>query len=114
MTHSAGTTFPKLTIRHNHGTIVLRDAVLVDPYVYDTSARGGPKFDGMSVRGTVIGGGSTSRLFHATSHTPERVGEVKRVDLFGRWDSIRPAFGGSENGWQPIDGEFEVDLTSCG
>jgi hypothetical protein len=88
--------------------------VLVDPYVYDTSARGGPKFDGMSVRGTVIGGGSTSRLFHATSHTPERVGEVKSVDLYGRWTSIRQACGGSANGWQPLDGEFEVDLTSCG
>jgi hypothetical protein len=48
----------QLTIEHNHGVVILKDAYLVEEK--------GTQY----AKGICIGGGSTSRLFHATSYRP--------------------------------------------
>jgi hypothetical protein len=55
----------RLTIEHNHGVLILRDA--------ETFTRDGYGY----AAGIVEGGGQTSRLFHATSYTPFPVGVRK-------------------------------------
>ena len=53
----------QLTIEHNHGVVILQDAVLLkeaNGYQY--------------ARGICIGGGETSRLFSATSYKPFHTG----------------------------------------
>jgi hypothetical protein len=53
----------KLTVKHNHGVVVLENA---EEYTTESGAR--------YVRGTVIGGGCTNRLFSATSYKEHEVG----------------------------------------
>lgn len=53
----------KLVVHHNHGDLVLQDAtefITEEGYRY--------------VKGICIGGGQTSRLFHATSYQPFKTG----------------------------------------
>lgn len=52
----------QLTIEHNHGVLVLKDAYLVE--------EGGYKY----AKGIVVDGGETSRLFTATSYRAFKVG----------------------------------------
>lgn len=93
--------YPLLTVRHNHGYMKLRDAT-VD--------------DGVA-RGTIIGGGETSRLFHATLHRPYKVGEPGSYPIYSR--NIRPLWtrgGGVDGRWveSPTPGEYEVSVEFCG
>ena len=53
----------RLTIEHNHGELILRDA--------ETFTRDGYGY----AAGIVEGGGQTSRLFHATTYRAFHVGE---------------------------------------
>lgn len=61
-------TIGKLTIEHNHGFDVICDAVW-HPYPLGKEHLNESGTNGY-VTGKVVKGGSTSRLFHATSFTP--------------------------------------------
>lgn len=84
---------PNLTIQHNHGSYVLKNVELIP--------QGPGREDCFTARGTVVGGGQTSRLFHATSFRPEPVGEIREYDIWNR--RIR---GG--------DDMYYVDICTCG
>lgn len=88
-------TISLLTIKHNHGVCVLLDVTL-KPYKSGENTW-------HVAEGTVISGGSTSRLFHATSHTPYVVGEKMEWDIHGKADHIYPDVGGG----------FRLDVTFC-
>jgi hypothetical protein len=91
-----------LTIEHNHGVLVLQDVT------FETYTR--PKTDwstesaGRVAVGTVVSGGQTSRLFHATSYTPFKVGSTMKYDLYGR----EPYCSNRETD------EWYVSCVSCG
>lgn len=91
---------PRLTINHNHGLIILRNAVVENGVA----------------RGIVEGGGYTNRLFHATSHHAEKVGVVKEYPVWSR--EVRQVnAAGSHNGvWveSPTPGNYHVDVCFCG
>lgn len=93
--------YPRLTINHNHGALRLADATV--------------GADG-AVRGTIISGSVTSRLFHATSTRHETPGAPATWPLYGR-EPRQTYLGWSEDGrWMetPVPGEYEVDCTFCG
>lgn len=97
--------YPHLTIIHNHGAMVLRNAQIDDEGV---------------ARGECIGGGVTSRLFHATSTRPYPVGQQLTYQLWGR--KPRPEYATSQYLWKeggrlevsPTPGAFSVDCCFCG
>lgn len=94
--------FPRLTIEHNHGTLILADAFLDD--------RG-------LVTGTVLGGGEMSRLFHATSYRLFPVGQQMSYPLWGRIPYPQWSIGRAEGGkWveHPTPGSFRVSCVTCG
>lgn len=74
-----------LKIIHNHGFLLLRDVEL-QPYTYK---RDGKELTWHVAEGTVVDGGETARLFHATSHTEYPKGKKKRWDLYGHASDIR-------------------------
>lgn len=89
---------PELRITHNHGSLVLKDAELI-PYTYNGRTC-------HTARGTVVSGGVTNRLFHATSTTPFPKGEIMSWDIFGKepleaWDAKGT-------------GRYYVDCCFCG
>lgn len=88
----------RIIIEHNHGHIALCDAEMT-PYEY-TNQFGTHQCN--IVKGTVESGYSTNRLFHATSTTHEKVGEVKEVDIWGR----KP--------YKCADGTWRVSIVTCG
>lgn len=93
--------YPRLTINHNHGTLILRDVVIEDGYAI----------------GTIERGHSTSRLFWATSTHRETPGGEGRWPLYGREPRQVYSRGRSEDGaWveHPTPGEFWVDCCWCG
>lgn len=101
--------FTKLTIRHNHGELVLQNArieVREEPVYGITEWHGyGDTGRKMKVRyavGKVAGGGSTSRLFNATAYTPFPVGEEKEWPVYGRKALFEK------------DGEYNIDVCFCG
>lgn len=94
--------YPHLYIRTNHGHIELANVTVVKEYDYDESRRGGGKFHGMVVEGTIVGGAETSRLFSATSTKVFPVGKSMKVDLYGK----KP--------WHREPGRWEVSLECCG
>jgi hypothetical protein len=55
----------QITIEHNHGVVVLKDAELI-------KAPSGYQY----ARGVCVGGGSTSRLFGASHYAPFETGVV--------------------------------------
>lgn len=90
------TTLPVLHIQHNHGGITLRDVTLVP----DTGkGREGCRF----ALGTVVNGGTTSRLFQHSVTRYETPGEEKTVDIWNR--HIYPV-------WNQ-EGHYRVDLSFC-
>lgn len=94
--------FGTLTIRHNHGVDVLRDARVVKTYDYRYHGEQRVRFVGWIVEGVVVSGYSTSRLFSATSTRHDAPGTVKRWDLYGK----RPT--------ETSPGAFVVSMESCG
>lgn len=94
------TRYPRLSIVHNHGVLYLADATV------DST--------GM-VRGTVVSGHSTNRLFHASSTTHEIPGAEATWPLYGRTPR-QTYLGNTVNGvWTetPIPGEYVVNCTYC-
>lgn len=85
-------TLQQLTICHNHGRYVIKDVELIPQ----------DREGCFTARGTVVSGGQTSRLFHATSFRPEPVGEVREYDIWSRRIHA--------NG----DGTHYVDICTCG
>lgn len=80
-------TYPKLTIRTNHGYIILEDASVVHTYEYRSygmSPDAPPLFIGRIVEGTVIEGAESNRLFYLTSTRKFQPGKKMAVDLYGR------------------------------
>ncbi len=69
-----------LFIEHNHGFLELRDVELV-PY---TGQGAREEFTGYTAHGTVMDGATTSRLFHATSTTRDKAGEIREYDIWTR------------------------------
>lgn len=96
-------TYPELTIKHNHGTLVLADALVEERAPYKDSATG-KEYPQRFAVGTVVGGGRTSRLFHATSYKPFPVGERMEWPLYGR--TIYPVHDKA--------GSYTVDCCFCG
>lgn len=94
---------PLLHIDHNHGTCVLKDVEL-HPFSYrcDLAHR---TYKGVHARGTVVSGGSTSRLFHAVSHTAYVPGTPMQWTIYGNPEErIR----------KRDDGSYYVNLQFCG
>lgn len=94
--------FPVLRIDHNHGHAVLKDATVVETYTYDNSKSGGAKFQGAIIKGTVVSGVSTARLFHASHTTHYQPGTEMTWDLYGKQPRKGPG------------ASWVVDMTSCG
>jgi hypothetical protein len=93
--------YPKLHVHHNHGTLILANAVIEH---------------GTAV-GTCVGGGYTNRLFHASSHHKYETNVTATYPVYGR--EPRPAFTTSEytkTGLEvsPVPGEFHIDVCFCG
>lgn len=65
----------QLTIEHNHGHLTLADVTVTEVESC------GYKFK--NARGTVVDGGVTNRLFHATSYTPYPVGQPMDRAIYG-------------------------------
>lgn len=65
-------------IIHNFGQTTLRDATWY-PYPVGREHYNSDGTNGY-LEGTVVSGGVTNRLFHATSHTPYKVGSIRRED----------------------------------
>lgn len=84
----------QLTICHNHGQYVIKDVELIP--------QGPGREHCFTARGTVVSGGQTSRLFHATSFRPEPVGEVREYDIWNRRIHDNR------------DGTHYVDICTCG
>jgi hypothetical protein len=80
--------YAQLTILHNHGRLVLKDA--------ETDERG------YAVTGTVVSGHTTNSLFFATSTTHEQPGVVKSYPLYGRVPR------------ETEPGQFVIDCCFCG
>lgn len=78
--------YPKLTIEHNHGVLILKDATIVDG----------------TAKGEVLGGGQTSRLFWATQTRNFPVGKQMSWPVYGR----KP--------YQEADGAWRVSCVFCG
>jgi len=93
----------ELTIEHNHGVCILTDVEAL-PYDYDASKHGGSKFTGHVMRGTVKGGGVTSRLWTASSYTPFKVWEQMDYDIYGRTPYC----------YDEAAGRWRVSTVSCG
>lgn len=83
--------FSKITIYHNHGLLILSDAVIFDD-----------KYGFRNVKGIVVGGGVQDRLFHATSYTKFPVGKEETWCI----GSSRPIQDSSSGNWI-------VDATFC-
>ena len=92
----------KLIIQHNHGQLILGDVSLVPYEESETIGYQKRTYKGFDAIGTILGGGETSRLFHATSTTKYPVGQQKTYRLWGRTPSA--------NG----DGSWFVDCSFCG
>ena len=91
-----------LIIKHNHGQLILSDVSLV-PYDFSETICGNKRrYTGFDAVGTILGGGETSRLFHATSTHKYPVGQQKTYRLFGR----TPHDLGNDN--------WFVDCSFCG
>lgn len=88
-------TIPQITIRHNHGVYVLKDAKLL-PY---------GEGDCRKVKGTVVEGHSTSRLFGHSSTSHEAPGTEMEVDIWNR--RVHAQYG------QP-EGHMTVSIEFCG
>jgi hypothetical protein len=93
----------RLTIRHNHGVYILRNATIDS----------GGVVTGVMERGT-----STSRLFSATSTKYETPGEQFSYPLYGRrlYESHLSYGVGDDytnRAWEtsPTPGDYEVDVT---
>ena len=98
------TTLPILHIQHNHGTITLRD-VTVEASERENTVNGQVhRYTGRTVTGTPVSGGWTSRLFTATSFREVDKTQPYTQDVWSRL--ITPLDG--------KDGEFMVDICTCG
>ena len=97
------TGWKELFIIHNHGIYHLKDVVVINEYPYTDYAGGKPRFISWKIRGTVIKGYSTSRLFHATSTKELEVGSDFEIDIYGK----RPF-------WNEFQKRWELSLVSCG
>jgi hypothetical protein len=94
-----GQTLSRVQIDHNHGVLVLRD-VTVDYYDH----KGWPDDKGAVLRGTVVNGHSTSRLFHVTSTRHEIPGVEQTYDIWGKHRSLR----------LQDDGTYVINMQFCG
>lgn len=84
--------YPRLTIRHNHGVLVLADA---------TVERG-------LARGTVVRGHSTSRLLWETRTTHATPGAIEEFPVYAR--NIREQhLWSADGGMIPTPGDFVVN-----
>jgi hypothetical protein len=88
-----------LIVQDNFGSTHLKD-VTVDEYA-GVGYRN-YKFVGHRVTGTIIGGGVTSRLFHATSFRPHPIGKVVTLDVY------------SHQIFKTSEGHYQVDTSTCG
>lgn len=87
--------YPRLTIRHNHGVLVLADA---------TVERG-------VAQGTVVRGHTTNRLLWATSTQHEAPGTQSSYPLYGRAPRERHLGYAADGQWceTPTPGDFVVN-----
>jgi hypothetical protein len=90
-----------VTIQHNHGIYVLRDAVW-HPYPYGKEHYNTSGSNGY-IEGYIVRGGVTNRLFHATHTTPAKVDSLHRQD----YCPITRLYKRSEGGW-------DISCISCG
>lgn len=88
------TTMNTLRISDNYGSLVMRDVTITE-----SEYRGNPYYEAI---GTVVSGGITNRLFHATHTKPYPVGETFKYELYGRYPV------------QLSDGTWFVDCHTCG
>jgi len=92
-----------LTIYHNHGNMKLRNAILVEYEIeYRDNDGRMKKGVGRQAFGIIVGGGETSRLFHATSSKAYKVGDVGTWDLYAH--KVRDEGAGN----------YSVDVCFCG
>lgn len=105
--------FPRITIKHNHGVCILENAVL-EAYEWESNwpGHGREVHKCNRLRGTCVGGGETSRLLHATSHTayPRNVERVENI--YGRTPYLMKGYT-AKDGTVHAD-EWYVDNCTCG
>ena len=85
----------RITVEHNHGDLVLKDAELV-PYQSGS-------YTWHRVEGTVVSGGAISRLGQFSKFRPFPVGERMSWDLFGKAEQIRKT-----------DRGYRISMVTCG